>query len=137
MIDDTKSVLNNGAADAALPLQALTLGASLWSRISNASLAWYCDVMGFAVARRYERDGALRAIALKAGAVEALIGEDDGAKAVDRQKGQGFSLQLTTGQNIDALANGIKARGELSSPIPWTRRGRACFVWPTPMASSG
>ena len=75
------------------------------------SLAWYTGVLGFAVARRYEREGRVRAVALKAGAVEILIGRDDGAKGWDRVKGEGFSFQITTDQNIDELARHIVASG--------------------------
>jgi len=67
--------------------------------------------MGFVVDREYEREGKLRAVALQAGAVRILIGQDDGAKGLDRIKGAGFSLQFTTAQNVDEIAKRIKALG--------------------------
>ena len=75
------------------------------------SLAWYRDVVGFTVEQQYEREGTLRAVSLKAGTVQLLIGQDDGAKGWERVKGEGFSLQFTTAQNVDALAAQIKERG--------------------------
>jgi lactoylglutathione lyase len=108
------------------PFLARTLSASLTVRDLQKSLAWYQDVAGFTVDRKYERDGKLRAIALKAGDVRLLIGQDDGAKGWDRVKGEGFSLMLTTDQNVDEIANRIKERGGTleSEPAdtPWGAR---------------
>jgi uncharacterized glyoxalase superfamily protein PhnB len=91
--------------------RALILSASLTVKDLQKSLAWYRDVVGFTVDREYEREGKLRAVALKAGAVKILIGQDDGAKGLDRVKGEGFSLQFTTAQNVDELAKRIKELG--------------------------
>jgi lactoylglutathione lyase len=117
-----------GGTDAAQPesFHARTLSASLTVKDLQASLAWYRDVIGFTVDQRYEREGTLRAVALKAGEVRILIGQDDGARGLDRAKGQGFSLQLTTAQNVDEIATRIKARGGTleSEPtdMPWGPR---------------
>jgi lactoylglutathione lyase len=87
------------------------------------SLTWYRDVVGFTIDRQHEREGKLRAVSLKAGVVRILLGQDDGAKGWDRVKGEGFSVQLTTAQSIDDVANRIKANGGtlLSEPAdtPW------------------
>ena len=93
------------------PFLARTLSASLTVRDLQKSLAWYQNVVGFTVDRKYERDGKLRAVALKAGDVLLLIGQDDGAKGWNRVKGEGFSLQITTDQNVDAIAHRIKELG--------------------------
>lgn len=107
-------------------LRARTLSASLTVNDLKKSLAWYTDVVGFFIEERYERDGELRAVALKAGNVRILIGQDDGAKGWDRVKGEGFSLHLTTAQDVDAIANRIKERGGtlLAEPtdMPWGSR---------------
>lgn len=108
------------------PLIAQKLQASLTVKDLPTSLAWYRDIIGFAVNQEHVREGTLRAVSLKAGDVEILIGQDDGAKGLDRVKGAGFSLQLTTTQDIDALAVGIKKRGVslASEPadMPWGAR---------------
>jgi uncharacterized glyoxalase superfamily protein PhnB len=88
-----------------------TLSASLTVKDLHKSLAWYEDVLGFTVDRKHEREGKLRAVSLRAGDVRLLIGQDDGAKGWDRIKGEGFSLQITTDQNVDEIARRIKARG--------------------------
>ena len=75
------------------------------------SLAWYRDVLGFAVDERWEQDGKLMGVSLLAGDVTFMIGQDDWKKGRDRKKGEGFRLYCTTTQDVDALAKGIKARG--------------------------
>ena len=106
--------------------QARTLRASLTVKDLHKSLAWYQDVVGFAVDQKHEREGKLMAVSLQAGDVRLLIGQDDGAKGWDRVKGEGFSLQLTTDQNIDEIANRIKKLGGTldSEPtdMPWGAR---------------
>ena len=102
------------------------LSASLTVSDLATSLAWYRDVLGFTVDREYEREGVLRAVRLKAEAVQILIGQDDGAKGLNRVKGEGFSLQITTAQNVDEIAKRIKERGGTlaSEPadMPWGAR---------------
>ena len=106
--------------------RARSLAASLTVNDLQASLAWYCDVVGFTVGKQHERDGAVRAVELKAGVVRLLIGQDDFAKGKDRVKGAGFSLQFTTAQAIDDVAMRVKDAGGtlLSEPMdmPWGAR---------------
>ena len=103
-----------------------SLAASLTVKDLQTSLAWYRDVAGFTVNKEHERGGKVRAVSLKAGGVEILIGQDDGAKGWDRPKGEGFSLRITTSQDIDALAAAIKARGGTldaePTTLPWGAR---------------
>ncbi len=106
--------------------RARALTASLTVNDLTKSLAWYRDVAGFTVDEKYEREGKVVAVTLKAGDVELLINQDDGAKGLNRVKGVGFSLQFTTVQDIDTLAEGIVARGgkldtELTD-MPWGAR---------------
>jgi len=90
------------------------------------SLAWYRDVVGFTLDKEHQRDGKLVAVSLKAGAVRILINQDDGARGFDRVKGEGFSLQITTAQSVDDIANRIKSLGGTleSEPadMPWGPR---------------
>lgn len=88
-----------------------SLEASLTVMQLEDSVSWYEKVLGFAVDRRYEREGKLVAVSLQAGAVRLLLTQDDGAKGLDRAKGEGFSLQITTKQDSDALAARAKAQG--------------------------
>jgi uncharacterized glyoxalase superfamily protein PhnB len=106
--------------------RARALGASLTVQDLQTSVAWYRDAVGFTVDHEYERDGAVRAIALKAGAVRILLNQDDGARGSDRTKGEGISLMLTTAQDVDEIAKRIKAHGGtlLTEPadMPWGAR---------------
>ena len=90
------------------------------------SVTWYRDVLGFAEGRRYERDGALRSVAVTAGQVRILLNQDDGARGWERQKAEGFSVLLNTDQDVDQLAAAIRARGGVldSEPadMPWGSR---------------
>jgi uncharacterized glyoxalase superfamily protein PhnB len=98
------------------------LAASLTVKDIQASLAWYRDVIGFTVDRNFEREGKLTAVSLKAGDVRILLTQDDGAKGLDRVKGEGFSLRITTDQNIDELAKQIKELGGKLESEPETNR---------------
>lgn len=105
------------------PFQARSLAASLTVKDLEQSVAWYHGVVGFAVDQRMERDGQLRAVAVRAGDVRLLLNQDDGAKGWERAKGEGVSLMVTTAQDIDALAARIRAGGGTldSEPadMPW------------------
>jgi uncharacterized glyoxalase superfamily protein PhnB len=82
------------------------------------SLSWYTDVMDFAVGERWEDDGKLLGVELMAGPVLFMIGQDDWKRGRDRVKGEGFRLYCQTAQNVDRLAQGIKARGGVLEQEP-------------------
>ena len=103
-----------------------SLAVSLTVKDLQKSLAWYCDVVGFSIDRKIEREGTLRAVVLKAGDVRISVNQDDGAKGWDRIKGEGFSLRITTDQSVDGIAKRIKEHGGTldSEPadMPWGAR---------------
>ena len=82
------------------------------------SLAWYRDVLGFAVQQRWEHEGKLMGVSLQAGKVGFKIGQDDWKKGRNRKKGVGFRLYCTTAQDVDALARRIVARGGKLDQVP-------------------
>lgn len=100
---------NNSADNESLT--AITLQASLTVRDLDTSVAWYRDALGFTVDQRHERDGRTIAVSISAGPVRLLLGQDNGAKGTERAKGVGFSLQITTAQDIDTLAERAKRHG--------------------------
>jgi len=108
------------------PLNAHDLAASLTVRELERSAAWYQEALGFTLDRKHERNGRLIAISLKAGTASLLLTQDDGAKGLDRPRGEGFSLQLSTTQDADALAARAKSYGaELDTEpvtMPWGPR---------------
>jgi uncharacterized glyoxalase superfamily protein PhnB len=103
--------------------RARALSMSLTVKDVRASVAWYRDTVGFTVDQEYEREGKLRGVAMKAGDIRFLLNQDDGAKGWDRTKGEGFSFQFVTAQDIDAIAKRIKDHGGIleSEPadMPW------------------
>jgi uncharacterized glyoxalase superfamily protein PhnB len=90
------------------------------------SLAWYRDVVGFTVDQEHERAGKVVAVSLKAGEVRILLGQDDGAKGMNRDKGAGMSIMLSTAQSVDGIAARIKERGGVlatePTDMPWGAR---------------
>ena len=123
--DSKKSGADTRRADPAT-FRARTLSASLTVNDIAKSLAWYKDVVGFMVDEKHERDGKLMAVSLKAGNVSILISQDDGKQGTNRAKGGGFSLMLTTVENIDEVAQRIKSRGGTlatePTDMPWGAR---------------
>jgi len=106
--------------------QARGLTLSLTVKDLPKSMAWYSEVVGFAIDRRLERDGKLRGVVLKAGDVMISINQDDGAKGWTRIKGEGFSIRISTDQGIDMLAKRIKENGGTldtePADMPWGAR---------------
>ncbi|HUP51921.1 MAG TPA: VOC family protein [Longimicrobiales bacterium] len=105
------------------PHEGEELAVSLTVKDLDRSLAWYRDVLAFRITQRHEREGRAVAASLAAGGVKVLLGQDDGAKGWDRVKGQGFSLQITTRQDVEALARRAGEAGAvLETPFtdtPW------------------
>jgi uncharacterized glyoxalase superfamily protein PhnB len=103
-----------------------SLQASLTVKDLQKSMAWYLDVLGFKLDRKIERDGTLRGVAVTAGDVRIILNQDDGAKGWDRIKGQGLSFQITTAQDVDAIAQRIKQQGGAletePKDMPWGAR---------------
>lgn len=95
----------------------------------ESSLAWYRDVLGFTIGERWEDGGKLVGAEVAAGEVTFMLGQDDWKKGRDRVKGEGFRIYCTTTQDVDGLAEGIKARGGtlLREPtdMPWGTRAFA------------
>jgi len=59
--------------------------------------------------------------------VRLLLTRDDGSKGLDRTKGEGFSLQFTTAQDIDGLAARIVAAGTTLATPPADGFGARVF----------
>ena len=76
-----------------------------------ASIKWYCDVLGFSVAERWENEGTLTGATLVNGGASVNIGQDDWKLGRDRKKGQGVRIFITTADDIDSYASAITSRG--------------------------
>ena len=110
---NTKHLIPGGVGQRAEPetFRARTLTASLAVKDLQKSLTWYRDKVGFIVDQKFERAGKLTGVVLKAGEMRILISQDEGSIGWDKVKGAGFSLQFTTVQDIDGLAEAIRERG--------------------------
>ena len=76
----------------------------------NQSIAFY-EALGFSVGQRWEQDGTLIGVMMKAGEFELGLSQDDWKKGRDRKKGLGTRLNLETTQSIDEIAARMKAAG--------------------------
>jgi len=114
--------------DTAAVLQATTLGCSITCNDLAASIRFYRDAIGFAVAQQFEHEGKVVAAVIVAGNIQIVLNQDDGKLGWDRTKGQGFYLQINvpSAADVDAAAARIKANGGalLSEPAdrPWGAR---------------
>jgi len=84
--------------------------------------------LGFEVEERWEENGVLQGVMLKAGAVQLGLTQDDGKKGRDRVKGVGMRLYIETTDRIDEIASRAKAAGvPLSSDPHDTEWGSRAF----------
>jgi catechol 2,3-dioxygenase-like lactoylglutathione lyase family enzyme len=104
-------------------LRLRSIAASFTVNDLQKSVAWYRDVLGFTPGERWETNGGLRGMQMKAGACDIMLGQDDFAKGRDRKKGEGFRLWVSTAQDISELAGRVKAQGwrldREPSETPW------------------
>lgn len=92
-------------------LRLRSLAASLTVHDLMRSIAWYRDVLRFWPGERWEDNGKLLGIQMKAGVCDLMLSQDDFTKGRDRAKGDGVRLWFATAQDIAAIAARIKASG--------------------------
>jgi uncharacterized glyoxalase superfamily protein PhnB len=112
------------AASAALEkLDTRAVMISLTTHDLPRSIAWYRDVLGFTVDYQTERDGKPSSAGIRSGCSKIFLNQDDGRRGWERTKGEGFSIAFDTAQDIDVLADGIRARGGTltmePTDMPW------------------
>ena len=117
---------------AATPTKRLNLSSGAAGLTVNdipKSMAWYCDILGFAVKQRWEQNGVLLGGELTAGGATVFIGQDDWKKGRDRIKGEGVRLYLyvKTRRDVDRLAAGITSRGGALASEPRDEWGVRSF----------
>jgi predicted enzyme related to lactoylglutathione lyase len=106
-------------------IHATTLNCSLTCKDLQASIRFYRDAIGFAVARTFETDGKVAGAVVVAGDCRIVLNQDDGKLGWTRIKGQGFYLQINvaTAADVDAAATRIREAGGtlLDEPTdrPW------------------
>jgi uncharacterized glyoxalase superfamily protein PhnB len=67
--------------------------------------------LGFEVEERWEDNGALLGVMLKAGEARLGLSQDDGKKGRDRIKGVGVRIYIEANDDIDQVAKRAKASG--------------------------
>lgn len=77
----------------------------------QASLDWYCRVLGFHPKQIWEAEGTPMGAELVAGSQTLMLTQDDWAKGRHRRKGEGIRLFLETGQDVDAVAARVREEG--------------------------
>ena len=91
-------------------LQAKTISPSLTVDDLQQSLKFF-EGLGFAVEDRWEEQGKLLGVMLRAGDARIGLSQDDWKKGRDREKGVGQRLYFSTKQNIDQIASRAKTAG--------------------------
>jgi lactoylglutathione lyase len=108
---------------ATMTLKATGLSPALTSDDVLKSLRFYTDGLGFKVDELHEEDGRTLGAMLSAGEATLGISQDDFSKGRNRVKGVGMSFYLETDQDIEELANRVKAAGisleKGPGPLPW------------------
>jgi len=74
------------------------------------SITFY-EALGFKVDEKWEENGQLLGVMMRAGTSLIGLSQDDWKKGRDRQKGIGTRLMLSTPQNVDEIAKRAKAAG--------------------------
>jgi len=91
-------------------LQAKTMMPSLTVDDVQASIRFF-EGLGFAVEERWEDNGTLNGVMLRAGDARIGLSQDDWKKGRDRKKGVGMRIFIETAQNIDDLAARARQAG--------------------------
>lgn len=102
-------------------LRVRAIAASLTVGDLGRSIALYTRGFGFIVEQRWETDGRLEGVTLRAGTCEVNLSQDDGARGPDRRKGVGIRLWFETVQDLDGLAERAEASGAQITDWPADR----------------
>jgi uncharacterized glyoxalase superfamily protein PhnB len=107
------------------PLQAKTLAPSLTVDDLQRSMSFF-QGLGFGVEDRWEENGVLLGVMLRAGEARIGLSQDDWKKGRDRVKGVGMRIFIETTQDVDRIAArardaGIRLEAE-PHDTPWGGR---------------
>ena len=91
-------------------LQVKTVSPALTVNNLQQSVAFF-EGLGFGIEERWEENGVLLGVTLRAGNAIVNISQDDWKKGRDRQKGVGMRVFLGTTQDIDQLAADARKAG--------------------------
>ena len=91
-------------------LQISTILPSLTVDDLQKSITFY-EALGFAVDERWEENGALLGVMMRAGKNQVGLSQDDWKKGRDRKKGIGVRLSISTPGSVDEIAKRAKNAG--------------------------
>lgn len=91
-------------------LQATSLVPNFTANDLQQSIRFY-EGLGFGIEERWEDNGVLVGVMLRAGDSRVGLSQDDWKQGRDRVKGVGMRIFIGTRQNIDELAASAKAAG--------------------------
>src|SRR5262245_10024279 len=93
------------------------------------SITFY-QALGFTIGERWEENGTLVGVMMRAGKAQVGFRQDDWKKGRDRKKGIGIRMILETTQNVDELAARARNAGItlVSEPKDTEWKGRAFVV---------
>ncbi len=91
-------------------LQVSTILPSLTVDDLQKSIAFY-EALGFTVDERWEDNGTLLGVMMRAGKHQIGLSQDDWKKGRDRKKGIGMRVYLSTTQNVDEIAARARSAG--------------------------
>ena len=103
-------------------LQAKSIAPSITVDDVQKSITFF-EGLGFGVEERWEDNGVLEGVMLRAGEARIGLSQDDWMKGRDRKKGVGIRLFIDTTQDIDAIAKRAKAAAINSTPNRTIRSG--------------
>ena len=103
-------------------LQAKTVMPNLTVDDLPASLRFF-EGLGFAVEERWEDNGTLHGLMLRAGNIRIGLSQDDWKKGRNRTKGVGTRIFIETAQDIDELAARAKQAGVMLNTEPHDTEG--------------
>jgi uncharacterized glyoxalase superfamily protein PhnB len=91
-------------------LQGTSIMPSLTVNNLQQSLDFFMG-LGFEVEDRWEQNGTLLGVMIKAGDARLGLNQDDGKKGFDRVKGVGMRIYIEANDDIDQIARQAKASG--------------------------
>ena len=71
----------------------------------------FFEALGFAIDERWEDNGTLLGVMMRAGKNQIGLSQDDWKKGRDRKKGIGMRLYMETTQNVDEIAARARTAG--------------------------
>jgi uncharacterized glyoxalase superfamily protein PhnB len=91
-------------------LQVGTIVPSLTADDLQKSIEFY-EALGFVVDERWEDNGTLHGVMMRAGKSQIGLSQDDWKKGRVRKKGVGMRVFMSTTQNVDEIAKRAKSAG--------------------------